>query len=89
VAFGVFYPKSMKAYLSYSLGALSIFGFIACCFIWFNTTFPCILMIESLESLISFSNTHCNLRKRIQKSVICFLNLTKVPFDWPLFYFLM
>jgi hypothetical protein len=60
VAFGVFYPKSMKAYLSYSLGALSIFGFIACCFIWFNTTFPCILMIESLESLISFSNTHCN-----------------------------
>jgi len=22
--------------LSYSLGALSVFGFIACCFVWFN-----------------------------------------------------
>ncbi|KAG4143034.1 hypothetical protein ERO13_D06G164032v2 [Gossypium hirsutum] len=26
------------AYLSYSLGALSVFGFIACCFVWFNNT---------------------------------------------------
>ncbi|KAK8959627.1 Photosystem II CP43 chlorophyll apoprotein [Platanthera guangdongensis] len=25
-----------EAYLYYSLGALSIFGFIACCFVWFN-----------------------------------------------------
>ena len=24
--------------LSYSLGALSVFGFIACCFVWFNNT---------------------------------------------------
>ncbi|MFQ6629024.1 hypothetical protein Gotur_007502, partial [Gossypium turneri] len=24
------------AYLFYSLGALSVFGFIACCFVWFN-----------------------------------------------------
>ncbi|PVH32293.1 hypothetical protein PAHAL_9G362500 [Panicum hallii] len=29
---------SGEAYLSYSLGALSIFGFIACCFVWFNNT---------------------------------------------------
>ncbi|KAK9082274.1 hypothetical protein Syun_031732 [Stephania yunnanensis] len=27
-----------EAYLSYSLGALSVFGFIACCFVWFNNT---------------------------------------------------
>ncbi|KAM0941032.1 putative photosystem II [Dioscorea sansibarensis] len=25
-----------EAYLSYSLGALSVFGFITCCFVWFN-----------------------------------------------------
>ncbi|MBA0636466.1 hypothetical protein Godav_025044, partial [Gossypium davidsonii] len=32
---------SGEAYLSYSLGALSAFGFITCCFIWFNnTTYP-------------------------------------------------
>ncbi|KAF9602747.1 hypothetical protein IFM89_030635 [Coptis chinensis] len=30
-----------EAYLSYSLATLSIFGFIACCFVWFNnTTYP-------------------------------------------------
>ncbi|KAG5595821.1 hypothetical protein H5410_037053 [Solanum commersonii] len=30
-----------SAYLSYSLGALAVFGFIACCFVWFNnTTYP-------------------------------------------------
>ncbi|KAB5511275.1 hypothetical protein DKX38_030070 (mitochondrion) [Salix brachista] len=29
---------SGEAYLSYSLGALSAFGFIACCFVWFNNT---------------------------------------------------
>ncbi|KAJ4731407.1 Photosystem II CP43 reaction center protein [Rhynchospora pubera] len=29
---------SGEAYLSYSLGALSVFGFIACCFVWFNNT---------------------------------------------------
>ncbi|KAH9724761.1 photosystem II CP43 reaction center protein [Citrus sinensis] len=29
---------SGEAYLSYSLGALAIFGFIACCFVWFNNT---------------------------------------------------
>ncbi|RZC68913.1 hypothetical protein C5167_032126 [Papaver somniferum] len=27
-----------EAYLSYSLAALSVFGFIACCFVWFNNT---------------------------------------------------
>ncbi|KAG0550258.1 hypothetical protein BDA96_01G324100 [Sorghum bicolor] len=27
-----------EAYLSYRLGALSGFGFIACCFVWFNST---------------------------------------------------
>ncbi|KAL9993430.1 putative photosystem antenna protein [Helianthus debilis subsp. tardiflorus] len=26
------------AYLSYSLAAISVFGFIACCFVWFNNT---------------------------------------------------
>ncbi|KAH0652965.1 hypothetical protein KY289_030643 [Solanum tuberosum] len=29
---------SREAYLSYSLGALAIFGFIACYFVWFNNT---------------------------------------------------
>ncbi|KAG6382268.1 hypothetical protein SASPL_158076 [Salvia splendens] len=29
---------SGEAYLSYSLAALSVFGFIACCFVWFNNT---------------------------------------------------
>ncbi|KAL9658857.1 hypothetical protein QQ045_009642 [Rhodiola kirilowii] len=29
---------SGEAYLSYSLAALSGFGFIACCFVWFNNT---------------------------------------------------
>ena len=29
---------SEEAYLSYSLVALSVFGFITCCFIWFNNT---------------------------------------------------
>nr|YP_009589669.1 photosystem II CP43 chlorophyll apoprotein [Selaginella remotifolia]QBL76252.1 photosystem II CP43 chlorophyll apoprotein [Selaginella remotifolia] len=29
---------SGEAYSSYSLGALSLFGFIACCFVWFNNT---------------------------------------------------
>ena len=29
---------SGEAYLSYSLGALSVCGFIACCFVWFNNT---------------------------------------------------
>jgi photosystem II CP43 chlorophyll apoprotein len=29
---------SGKAYLSYSLGALSLMGFIACCYVWFNNT---------------------------------------------------
>jgi photosystem II CP43 chlorophyll apoprotein len=29
---------STEAYLSYSLGALSVFGFIACCFVRFNNT---------------------------------------------------
>ncbi|MBE9130160.1 MULTISPECIES: photosystem II reaction center protein CP43 [unclassified Coleofasciculus] len=29
---------SGEAYLSYSLGALSLMGFIACCFVWFNNT---------------------------------------------------
>ncbi|KAI9159991.1 hypothetical protein LWI28_004049 [Acer negundo] len=29
---------SGKAYLSYSLGVLFVFGFIACCFVWFNNT---------------------------------------------------
>ncbi|KAL5645183.1 hypothetical protein ACJX0J_001227 [Zea mays] len=29
---------SGEAYLSYSLGALSVFGFNACCFVWFNNT---------------------------------------------------
>ncbi|KAK8370440.1 hypothetical protein V6Z12_A01G178300 [Gossypium hirsutum] len=28
----------LEAYLSYSLGALSVFGFIACWFVWFNNT---------------------------------------------------
>ncbi|TYH13453.1 hypothetical protein ES288_A06G140900v1 [Gossypium darwinii] len=28
----------VEAYLSYSLGALSVFGFIACFFVWFNNT---------------------------------------------------
>ncbi|MFS7955051.1 Photosystem II CP43 reaction center protein [Helianthus anomalus] len=27
---------SGEAYLSYSLAAISVFGFIACCFVWFN-----------------------------------------------------
>ncbi|KAK7860251.1 photosystem ii cp43 reaction center protein, partial [Quercus suber] len=27
-----------EAYLSYSLGALAVIGFIACCFVWFNNT---------------------------------------------------
>ncbi|CAI9286781.1 unnamed protein product [Lactuca saligna] len=32
---------SGEAYLSYSLAAISIFGFISCCFVWFNnTTYP-------------------------------------------------
>jgi photosystem II CP43 chlorophyll apoprotein len=32
---------SGEDYLSYSLAALSLFGFIACCFVWFNnTTYP-------------------------------------------------
>ena len=34
---------SGEAYLSYSLGALSVFSFIACCFVWFkfnNTAYP-------------------------------------------------
>src|SRR4030067_2934236 len=29
---------SGEAYLSYSLAALSVFGFIACCFVWVNNT---------------------------------------------------
>ncbi|KAG5589790.1 hypothetical protein H5410_040304, partial [Solanum commersonii] len=29
---------SGEAYLSYSLGALAVFGFITCCFVWFNNT---------------------------------------------------
>jgi len=30
-----------EVYLSYSLGALAVFGFIAFCFVWFNnTTYP-------------------------------------------------
>lgn len=29
---------SGEAYLSYCLGAFSVFGFIACCFVWFNNT---------------------------------------------------
>nr|VDD22454.1 unnamed protein product [Brassica rapa] len=29
---------SGEAYLSYSLAALSVCGFIACCFVWFNNT---------------------------------------------------
>ncbi|KAL5067429.1 hypothetical protein RYX36_018316 [Vicia faba] len=29
---------SGEAYLSYSLDALAVFGFIACCFVWFNNT---------------------------------------------------
>ncbi|KAI3853810.1 hypothetical protein MKX03_020154 [Papaver bracteatum] len=29
---------SGEAYLSYILAALSVFGFIACCFVWFNNT---------------------------------------------------
>ncbi|RYR75300.1 hypothetical protein Ahy_A02g009952 [Arachis hypogaea] len=29
---------SGEAYLSYSLGALSVFAFIASCFVWFNNT---------------------------------------------------
>ncbi|KAL2898539.1 Photosystem II CP43 reaction center protein [Bienertia sinuspersici] len=29
---------SGEAYLSYSLAALSVIGFIACCFVWFNNT---------------------------------------------------
>jgi photosystem II CP43 chlorophyll apoprotein len=29
---------SGEAYLSYSLGALSLMGFIACCYVWFNNT---------------------------------------------------
>jgi photosystem II CP43 chlorophyll apoprotein len=29
---------SGEAYFSYSLGDLSVFGFIACCFVWFNNT---------------------------------------------------
>ncbi|ESQ45954.1 hypothetical protein EUTSA_v10011056mg, partial [Eutrema salsugineum] len=33
---------SGEAYLSYSLAALSVCGFIACCFVWFNNTaYPC------------------------------------------------
>ncbi|KAF3622455.1 Photosystem II D2 protein [Capsicum annuum] len=27
-----------EAYLSYSLGTLAVFGFITCCFVWFNNT---------------------------------------------------
>ncbi|KAM0070954.1 putative photosystem antenna protein [Helianthus debilis subsp. tardiflorus] len=30
--------RSGEAYLSYSLAAISVFGFIACCFVWFNNT---------------------------------------------------
>ncbi|XP_059665788.1 uncharacterized protein LOC132311739 isoform X2 [Cornus florida] len=29
---------SGEAYLSYSLGALAVFGLVACCFVWFNNT---------------------------------------------------
>ncbi|MFS7967541.1 Photosystem II CP43 reaction center protein [Helianthus anomalus] len=29
---------SGEAYLSYSLAAISVFGFIACCFVWYNNT---------------------------------------------------
>ncbi|KAJ0657596.1 putative photosystem antenna protein [Helianthus annuus] len=30
--------RSGEAYLSYSLAAISVFGFIDCCFVWFNNT---------------------------------------------------
>ncbi|KAL8223763.1 hypothetical protein R6Q57_019238 [Mikania cordata] len=33
--------KPIEAYLSYSLEAISVFGFISCCFVWFdNTAYP-------------------------------------------------
>uniref|UniRef100_K4D003 Uncharacterized protein n=1 Tax=Solanum lycopersicum TaxID=4081 RepID=K4D003_SOLLC len=39
---------SGEAYLSYSLGALAVFGFIACCFVWFNNTNLFLVVLEQL-----------------------------------------
>ncbi|TXG60138.1 hypothetical protein EZV62_014711 [Acer yangbiense] len=44
-----------EAYLSYSLGALSAFGFIACCFVWFdNTAYPSKYLMRSPTGEVIF-----------------------------------
>ncbi|KAH0854421.1 LOW QUALITY PROTEIN: hypothetical protein HID58_069164 [Brassica napus] len=48
---------SGEAYLSYSLAALSVCGFIACCFVWFNNTAYPILRTYRARSFSSSSIT--------------------------------